>query len=275
MNLRLQGKRALMAGVSPDIGDGVAKTLAREGASVVLNGPAPDVNRIAQDITADGGRAAVATGDIGTDEGAERVADRALVLYGGVEILIHQPAVFPDHGWLRSTPKEWLDIYDKNVVAFMRLVRFLVPQMRDRGWGRVIQISGAVGAGPHVSVPNFVATQAANVNLTLTLTRELALSGITVNTISPGPVVTQASETVWRDLAERQGWDTDWKSLEQRLCREVLYSPSGRLGRVDDVANLVAFIASPLADFINGANLRVDGGLIAAAKHLSLPEVPI
>ncbi len=86
----------------------------------------------------------------------------------------------------------------------------------------------------------------------------------------PGPIVTPDSETVWRDVAEKRGWDADWKGIERRLCQEVLYSPTDRLGRVEDVANLVAFIASPLADFINGANLRVDGGFMAAVKHFAM-----
>ncbi len=270
MNLKLEGKRALVTGVSKGIGEGIAKTLMHEGVAVVMHGPSEEVNRIVREISASGGKASVAFGDLGTDEGAEHVADRAMVAYGGIEILIHQAAVFPEHGWLSATPKDWSDIYNKNVVSLVRMVRLMAPQMRDRGWGRIIQMSGGVGAEPQVNLADFAATQAANVNLKMSLIHELAHSGITVNTISPGPIVTQDSETVWRDMAEKRGWDADWKGIERRLCQEVLYSPTDRLGRVEDVANLVAFIASPLADFINGANLRVDGGFMAAVKHFAM-----
>lgn len=268
MNLRLDGKRALMTGVSAGLGEGIAKRLAHEGVAVVLHGQSAEVNRIAREITADGRKAGVAFGDLGTDEGAEHVIDRATVAYAGIDILIHQAAVFPDHGWLSATSKEWSDIYNQNVVSLVRMIRLLAPQMRDRGWGRIIQISGGVSAEPTGKLADFAATQAANVNLTMSLTHELAHSGITVNTISPGPIVTPNSETVWLEMAQKRGWAGDLKGVERRLCQDVLYSPTDRLGRVEDVANLVAYIASPVADFINGTNLRVDGGFMAAMTML-------
>jgi 3-oxoacyl-[acyl-carrier protein] reductase len=269
MNLRLEGKRALMTGVSAGLGEGLAKMLAHEGVAVVLHGPSAEVNRIAREITADGGKAGVAFGDLGTDEGAEHVTDRAMVTYAGIDILIHHAAAFPERGWLSATSKDWSDLYNQNVISLVRMIRLLAPHMRDRGWGRIIQISGGVSAEPKGKLADFAATQAANVNLTMSLIHELAHSGITVNTISPGPIVTPDSETVWLEVAQKRGWEGDRKSIERRLCQDVLYSPADRLGRVEDVANLVAFIASPVADFINGTNLRVDGGFMAAVTHLS------
>src|SRR5206468_7342487 len=128
MNLKLEGKRALVTGVSKGIGEGIAKTLMHEGVAVVMHGPSEEVNRIGREISASGEKASVAFGDLGTDEGAEHVADRAMVAYGGIEILIHQAAVFPEHGWLSATPKDWSDSYNKNVVSLVRMVRLMASQ---------------------------------------------------------------------------------------------------------------------------------------------------
>src|SRR2546430_13303871 len=105
MNLKLEGKRALVTGVSKGIGEGIAKTLMHEGVAVVMHGPSEEVNRIVREISASGGKAIVAFGDLGTDEGAEHVADRAMVAYGGIEILVHQAATFPLHGLARALRK--------------------------------------------------------------------------------------------------------------------------------------------------------------------------
>jgi NAD(P)-dependent dehydrogenase (short-subunit alcohol dehydrogenase family) len=113
---------------------------------------------------------------------------------------------------------------------------------------------------PFAFMPDYAATKAALVNLTVSLAKEVARSGITVNTVSPGIIVTDGVQRFYREVAASRGWGTDWPQIEQGVLREVLDNAVGRLGRVEEVSYLVAFIASPLAGFINGANLRVDGG---------------
>jgi len=99
-----------------------------------------------------------------------------------------------------------------------------------------------------------------NVNMTVSLAKELAETGITVNTISPGIIVNDNIKKFFLEVAKQRGWGTDWAEIEKRVLKEWMGTLSGRLGQVEDVANLVAFVASPLADYINAANLRVDGG---------------
>jgi 3-oxoacyl-[acyl-carrier protein] reductase len=106
-------------------------------------------------------------------------------------------------------------------------------------------------------------TKAALLNLTASLAKHLNRTGITVNTVSPGIVVTPGVEKFYRLEATRRGWAPDWPAIEAAVLAEVLDNPTGRLGRPDEVADLVAFVSSPLAGYINGANLRIDGGSTA------------
>ncbi|GAA6621468.1 SDR family oxidoreductase [Scytonema sp. NUACC26] len=105
-------------------------------------------------------------------------------------------------------------------------------------------------------------TKAACVNLTVSLSKNLTLTGITVNTISPGAIVTPGVERLLSEIAKQHWGTTDWDKIEKSAVREMFPNPTGRLGRVEEVANLATFVASPLAGYINGANLRVDGGLV-------------
>jgi 3-oxoacyl-[acyl-carrier protein] reductase len=135
--------------------------------------------------------------------------------------------------------------------------------MRASGWGRVIQIGTGEAVNPFPFMPDYAASKAALVNLTVSLAKHLDRTGITVNTVSPGIVVTPGVEAFYRAEAARRGWGEDWTGIEARILSEILANPTGRLGRPEEVASLVAFVASPLAGYINGANLRIDGGSTA------------
>jgi 3-oxoacyl-[acyl-carrier protein] reductase len=142
----------------------------------------------------------------------------------------------------------------------VRMIRLLVPQMRQLGWGRIIQLSSVAGVQPLAALPDYNATKAAVINMTVSLAKELANTGVTVNTVTPGPIMTSGWIEWVRGIAKARGWGEDMAQIERRIVQEVLPNSVGRVGRVEDIANAVAFLASPLAGFINGANLRVDGG---------------
>jgi 3-oxoacyl-[acyl-carrier protein] reductase len=136
----------------------------------------------------------------------------------------------------------------------------LVPQMKHLGWGRIVQISSVVGVQPLAALPHYSASKAAVINMTVSLAKELANTGVTVNTVTPGAIMTPGWIEWARGIAKARGWRDDMAEIEPRIVQEVLPNSVGRVGRVEDIANAVAFLASPLAGFINGANLRVDGG---------------
>ncbi|BAZ11648.1 putative 3-oxoacyl-(acyl carrier protein) reductase [Calothrix sp. NIES-4071] len=267
MDLQLNGKRALVTGSSSGIGEGIAKTLAKEGAIVIIHGRNQErASRVAEEIKQNGGQAFVAVGDLSNDEEAKLVAESTMSAIEGVDILINNAggADESNGGWLDTPIERWAATYSQNTLAAVRLIKLFVPQMKESGWGRVIQISSGVATQPIPVTPEYAAAKAAIVNLTVSLAKELAETGITVNTISPGTILTGGLERVVRGVANEQGWGTDWAELEKRAVRELWPNPTGRVGRVEDIATLVAFVASPLAGFINGANLRVDGGNIAS-----------
>ena len=264
MDLQLQGKRALVTGSSSGIGEGIAKILAAEGALVVVHGRREkEAQAVAQHLTATGGRATLALGDLSSDEGADAVVKAATAAYGGIDILVNNAGAFPDEdqGWAESTPESWLGLYNSNVVSMIRLIKALTPAMRERRWGRVIQVASVRATLPERTQPDYAATKAAAVNLTVSLAKDMAGSGVTANTVSPGGTLTAGVERMFRRVAERQGWPTDdWDEIERRVVATYLPNPVGRLGRAEEVAALVAFVASPLGAYINGANLRIDGG---------------
>ncbi len=266
MDLQLSNKRALVTGRSAGIGKAIARKLAEEGAAVIVTGrDKMKVEAVIQEIRADGKRKVVGfAADLSTDEGAKALADQAISELGGVDILVNNQGIYFERGWWNTTPADWAEIYNANVVATVRLVQRLAPPMREAGWGRIINISSGGAWQPFATMADYTATKAAILNLTVSLAKEFAGKGITVNTVSPGIIVTESLEQHFRKVAKDQGWPNEWAEIEKRVLANFLPNSSGRLGKPADVANVVALIASPLSDYINGANYRVDGGSTAS-----------
>lgn len=264
MDLQLNGKRALVTGSNSGIGEAIATTLAREGASVVVHGRNQErVDRVVGEIRSADGEALGVTADLADDAAAERLADEASAAFGGVDILVNNAGGGPPRNLDGAKPGDFLDMYNANVVSAVRVIRPLVGDMRQAGWGRVIQISSALASQPAPFMVDYAAAKAALLNLTIALAAELSHTAVTVNTVSPGIIRTPPIEQGFRAQAEQQGWGSDWPEIEAAILGNVVPNqPTGRLGVVTDVADLVAFLVSPRADYVNGANFRVDGGMV-------------
>ncbi len=264
MDLQLVGKRAVVTGSSSGIGEAIARRLGAEGVQVVVHGRREaEAHRVAAEIKAAGGKAVVALGDLATDAGADAVARVAKDTFGGTDILINNAGAFPQGAWLDTNADAWNDLYNQNVGSMVRMINRLVPGMKQRGWGRVIAIASGVATMPFGEMGNYSATKAANLNLAVGLAKELAGTGITSNTVSPGMIMTPGVEEMLKGMAPQLGIAVDdLKALEAFAVKNMVPNPTARLGRPDDIAAAVTFLVSPLAGYINGANLRVDGGTV-------------
>jgi NAD(P)-dependent dehydrogenase (short-subunit alcohol dehydrogenase family) len=263
MNLQLENRCVLITGANGDIGQGLARTFLREGAAVILHGlDKAQVEAVADSISTGNGSRGVFTvdGDLASDDEARRIAREACDLTSHVDILVNNAAAYTHGSWLDDTPSDMLRLYNVNVVGAARLIQHLVPQMRSRRWGRIIQVASADATEPLAFMSAYAATKAALVNLTVGLSKSLANTGITVNTVSPGIIATEGVRHFYQGLAARFGWGSEWPEIEKHVLSDVLPNTTGCLGTVQDVADLIAFVASPLAGYINGADLRIDGG---------------
>jgi NAD(P)-dependent dehydrogenase (short-subunit alcohol dehydrogenase family) len=262
MDLQLSNKRTLVTGSSAGIGKGIARKLAEEGASVVVTGrDAAKTETVAQEIRAATRQKIIGVAaDLSTDDGAKTVADKIISEFGGIDVLVNNHGIYIERGWWNTTPADWANIFNQNVISFVRMIQQFGPRMREGGWGRIINISSGNAWQPFATMADYAATKAAILNLTVSLAKEFDGTGITVNTISPGIIVTETVEQYFRKVAKDRGWPDEWTEIEKRVLAEWLPNPSGRLGRTADIANMVALIASPLSGYMNGANYRVDGG---------------
>ncbi|MFE0630768.1 SDR family NAD(P)-dependent oxidoreductase [Streptomyces sp. NPDC058864] len=255
MDLNLTGRRALVTGSSSGLGAAIARLLAAEGADVVVHGRDGARTREVAEKT---GAVAVAIGDLATDDGADAVARVA----GEVDVLVNNAGSYDHVGWAGATSADWLRTYEVNVVSGVRMIQRLVPGMRERGWGRVIQIGGGLASQPIAMQPHYNASLAARHNLAVSLARELKDTGVTSNVVSPGAILVDAVEELITGLAPERGWGRSWEEIERNAAREFVPNDVGRFGRPEEIAGAVAYLASPYADYISGATIRVDGGTI-------------
>lgn len=260
MDLQVKGKRALITGSSSGLGEAIAIMLAAEGVAVIVHGR--DENRtkaVTAQINQSGGKAEYVIGDLSTDEGADSVVNAALV-NGQVDILINNAGVYHGQPWMEVPAQAWLDTYNTNVVSGIRMVQRLLPQMRQLGWGRVVQIGSIAAMQPIAIQPDYNAAMAARHNLTVSLARELKGSGITSNTVAPGTVLVEPVKNLIMGMAAQNNWGDNWEEIEKNAAALFMQNDLGRFGKPEEVAAAVAYLLSSYADNITGSIVRVDGG---------------
>jgi len=266
MDLQLEGKRVFVSGSTSGIGAEIARVFGAEGASVVVQGRnAGRAEKVATEIRTAGGTAMVSLGDLVDEGDAARVTAEVMDQLGGIDILVNNVGGRegpPTPGWFDVDYDVWVHTFELNVGTIVRMCHEFVPGMTERGWGRVINISSSAGTEPMpgTGLPDYASAKAGLNNLTAGLARSLAQSGVTVNTVQPGPVLTEAMQH-WIDaLTAERGWGDDPVEIQRHLTSEMLDISTTQIGTPDNVAVIVALLASPRADYITGANYRVDGG---------------
>jgi len=245
--MRLAAKTAIVTGSSRGIGRAVALLLAAQGAKVVLAGrSAPPLEEVARTIAAQGGEALPVTCDVTVEADVERLVETALAHFGRVDILVNNAGITRDVLLARMSEADWDAVLETNLKGVFRCTKAVLRPMLKQRYGRIVSISSVVGLRGNVGQANYAAAKAALHGFTKSVAREVASRGITVNLVVPGYI------------------DTDMTAaLDARVKERILAEiPMGRMGRPEDVAHAVAFLAGDEAGYITGQRIVVDGGMV-------------
>lgn len=258
MDLGLNGKTALVLGGSKGLGRGVADALAGEGVAVAIAARGKEaLDRAVAEITASGGRALGLVADTSDWSTVERAALAARDQLGPIDILLNNSGGPPPSRVIGVAPDLWESQFRSMVLTFFRLTDLMLPDMRKRGWGRILNVASesVIQPIPQIAISNTL--RGAVVGWAKTLAGEVARDGVTVNTLLPGAFETDRVMQVQRATSAQQG--VPLEELTQRIARNI---PVGRMGKPHEFGAFAAFLASPLAGYITGSMFRLDGGSI-------------
>jgi 3-oxoacyl-[acyl-carrier protein] reductase len=266
VDLGLSGRACVVTGASRGIGLATARMLCAEGASVLLVARSEDRLVEAADECAAagqeaGGRAESLVADVTEAEAAERIVSEAGERLGQVDVLVNNAGTARRRDLDNVPDEDWYAAWELNVMGPMRLMRAAVPAMRERGWGRIVNVSSSSGKRPSGSTPEYSVAKAAELSLSRLYADRHAADGVLINAICPGAVKSE----LWTDegglldqVMEMEGLS----SRDEALKAAAAGRPIGRIAEVDEVAGAIAFLCSEHASYTSGAAWSVDGGVV-------------
>src|SRR5262245_42209023 len=254
MDLGLRGKVALVTGASRGIGRGIALELAREGCQVALCARGKEMlERTAAEARALGTQAVAVVADVMSAEGVREAVETTVAGFGAIDILVNNVGGSTGSAFLETSVEDWQRAIDLNLIPAVRASRLVVPSMRARGGGAIINVVSIYGrewGGSYVRRPTYIAAKAAEIGMSKALAMELAPLGVRVNAVAPGSIIFPGGAWEKRTKEDPEG-------IAAFLRADL---PLGRFGRPEEVGRVVAFLASDAASLVIGACLNVDGG---------------
>jgi NAD(P)-dependent dehydrogenase (short-subunit alcohol dehydrogenase family) len=262
MDLELRGRRALVTGSTAGIGYATALALAAEGAAVMVNGRTE--TRVATAIrtirdAVPGAHVGGVAADLGTAEGCEMLTSEV----PGADVLINNVGIFDPKPFEEIPDAEWLRFFETNVLSGVRLSRFYLPGMRARNWGRIVFVSSESAVQIPAEMIHYGTTKTAQLAVARGLAETTVGTGVTVNSVLPGPTASEGVADFVQRLAQSRG--IDFETMEREFFASA--RPSSllrRFARPEEVAAMIVYICSGRASATNGAALRVDGGVVRA-----------
>ena len=266
MDLQLSGKTALVTGSTAGIGFAIATALAREGAHVVINGRTQGrvdegIAKLKETLGGAGGVGEVSgvAADLGTAAGFDALTAEV----PEVDILVNNVGIFEPKAFAEITDADWQKFFEVNVMSGVRASRFYLPKMMERKWGRVVFISSESAVNTPTEMIHYGFTKTAQLAISRGLAQVAAGTGVTVNTVMPGPTKSEGVGTFVEQMAREKGVSGD--EMEKDFFEHA--RPSSLIKRfetVEEIADVVAFVCSPLASAVTGAAWRADGGVVAS-----------
>jgi len=262
MNLELSGKRALVSGSTAGIGYAIAEALAREGARVIVNGRTEAAVSAARSGIgrATGSEVDGFAGDLGTAAAADALA----ASFPDVDILVNNLGIFDPKPFEEIPDDDWRRFFEVNVLSGVRLSRLYLPRMRQVDWGRIIFISSESGLQIPAEMIHYGVTKTAQIALARGIAETVAGTGITVNTVLPGPTRSRGVGDFVEAMSQQAGM-TAAEFEADFFARARPTSLIKRFATPEEVASMVVYLASPLASATTGTALRVDGGVVKSA----------
>jgi 3-oxoacyl-[acyl-carrier protein] reductase len=266
VDLGLSGRTCVVTGASRGIGRATARLLCEEGAKVLLVARSEDLLLEAADECASagakaGGQAESLAADLSEPEAAATVIGEAEQRFGQLDVLVNSAGTARWRDLDEVPDEDWYAAWELNVMVPLRLMRAAVPAMRERGWGRVVNVSSTAGKRPSAAMPEYSVAKAAELSLSRLYADRCAADGVLVNAICPGPVKSElwmAPGGLLDQSKEMGGHESREAALEAAGSKR----PIGRLAEVDEIAGAIAFLCSEHASYVAGAAWSVDGGTV-------------
>ena len=256
MDLGLEGKRAIVTGGNRGIGRCCALALAREGARICVTARDRSLlDKTVGEISDTGGEGYAVAADLTTPEACRQVVDEAVKQFGGVDILVNCAGAAKGNDILELSTEMIDDALGLKSYSYLRMSQLVIPHMKQKGWGRIINIAGSAGASP---ARGNIPTSLANItilNMTRALSDAVSGDGILVNAICPGITNTQRARDLQQARAEEE--DRDVEEILKALGNGL---PAGRIAEPEEIADVAAFLASDVCSYMFGSSLYMDGG---------------